>query len=128
MNNHLAFVIDDEASIADAYAETLRQTGFEVEVLRSGKIAQERLKQAVPSLVILDLNLPQVSGDTLLAGIRADPRLSETRVIVTTGEPQRARALAVQPDLLLVKPVSMAQLSAFANRLRFGTGGLSSPD
>jgi hypothetical protein len=49
-------------------------------------------------------------------------------VIVSTGEPQRARALQAQPDLVLVKPVSMAQLGAFANRLRFGTGKLNDSD
>ena len=128
MHNRLAFVVEDDASVAEAYAEVLRQSGFEVEVLRSGKTAQERLAEAVPSVVVLDLNLPVVSGDTLLAGIRADARLAETRVIVSTGEPQRAKALQAQPDLVLVKPVSMALLGAFANRLRFGTGKLSDSD
>ena len=128
MNNRLAFVVEDDASVAEAFAEVLRQSGFVVEVLRSGKAARERLAQAVPIMVVLDLNLPVVSGDILLAEIRADPRLADTRVIVATGEPHRARALEVQPDLLLVKPVSVSQISAFANRLLFGTGTLSGPD
>jgi chemosensory pili system protein ChpA (sensor histidine kinase/response regulator) len=127
MDHPLAFVVEDDATVAEAYAEVLRQGGFEVEVLRSGKAAQQRLAQAVPLVVVLDLNLPGVSGDVLLAGIRADPRLAETRVIVSTGEPQRARALDVQPDLVLQKPVSVSQLSALANRLRSGTGQLPGP-
>ena len=124
MHNQLAFVVEDDASVAEAYAEVLRQTGFTVEMFRSGRTAQQRLAEAVPGLVLLDLNLPGVTGDTLLTEIRADARLTETRVIVSTGEPQRAQALPVQPDLVLLKPVSVAQLTAFVNRLRFGTGQL----
>ncbi len=128
MHNQLAFVVDDEPSVADAYAEVLRQSGFQVEIMRTGKAARQRLAEAVPGVVILDLNLPLVTGDTLLAEIRADARLADTRVIVTTGEPHRAEALATQPDLVLHKPVSVSQLSAFVNRLRFGTGQLSMTD
>jgi DNA-binding response OmpR family regulator len=73
MNNRLAFVVEDDASVAEAYAEVLRQSGFEVEVLRSGKTAQERLAEAVPSVVVLDLNLPVVSGDTLLPASAPTP-------------------------------------------------------
>ncbi len=125
MDKLLAFVVEDEASVADMFAEALRRLGFEVEVLRSGKAAQERLAQAVPTVVILDLHLPFVSGDALLDQIRADPRLEQTRVIVTTGDPQRAAALKTQADLVLVKPVSFNQLSALAARLATGTGPLS---
>jgi CheY-like chemotaxis protein len=128
MNNRLAFVVEDDVTVAEAYAEVLRHSDFEVEVIHSGRAAQQRLAEAVPAVVVLDLNLPFVTGDVLLAGIRADPRLADTRVIVSTGEPQRAKALADQPDLVLLKPVSVSQLSAFANRLRFGTGQLARSD
>lgn len=125
MNNPLALVVEDDANVSEAYAEVLRQTGFAVEVLRSGQAARQRLAEVVPTMVVLDLNLPLVTGDILLAEIRSDPRLADTRVIVSTGEPQRARALPIQPDLVLLKPVSVSQLSTFANRLRFGTGKLN---
>jgi CheY-like chemotaxis protein len=125
MDNRLAFVVEDEASVAELFAESLRRLGFEVEVLRTGKAAQQRLEQAVPAVVTLDLNLPYVSGAALLDQIRADPRLEQTRVIVTTGDPQRAAALKTQADLVLVKPVSFNQLSALAARLSAGTGPLS---
>jgi DNA-binding response OmpR family regulator len=127
MDNRLAFVVEDDVTVAEAYAEVLRQSGFEVELFHSGRAAQQRLAETVRAVVVLDLNLPQVTGDVLLAGIRADSRLAETRVIVSTGEPQRARALAEQPDLVLLKPVSVSQLSAFADRLRLGTGRLAGP-
>ncbi len=127
MHNRLAFVVEDDANVAEAFAEALRHGGFEVEVFASGKTAQQRLREAVPAVVVLDLNLPVVSGDALLAQIRADTRLADTRVIIATGEPQRAKALASQPDLILVKPVSVAQLGELANRLLLGTGELNRP-
>ncbi len=124
MDNKLAFVVEDEGSAAEMFGEALRRLGFEVEVLRTGRAAQQRLAQAVPALVTLDLNLPFVSGDVLLEQIRTDPRLHDTRVIVTTGDPQRAAALKTAADLVLVKPVSFNQLSELVARLSTGTGPL----
>jgi len=79
----------------------------------------------VPDLVLLDINLPVVSGETILQAIRADTRLSATRVILTTGEAHRAKALQPRADLVLVKPVSANQLADLATRLMApGTGPL----
>jgi DNA-binding response OmpR family regulator len=124
MDPRIALVIEDDAGVADIYAEALRRAGFLTEVILSGRVAQERLTQVAPAVVLLDLRLPQVSGETLLAAIRADRRLAQTRVIVTTGEAHRAEALQAQADLVLVKPVSYDQLMELALRLKTATGPL----
>jgi DNA-binding response OmpR family regulator len=124
MEPRTALIVEDDAGVAEIYAEALRSAGFATEVFLSGRMAQERLAQVVPAVVVLDLRLPQVSGEALLASIRADPRLAHTRVIVTTGEARRAEALQGQADLVLVKPVSYDQLVDLATRLKTATGPL----
>jgi DNA-binding response OmpR family regulator len=118
MPKPLAFVIEDDPSIREVFAEALRANGMEVELLPSGFSAMERLTQAAPALVILDLGLPFTSGETILQMIRSDPRLAETRVIIASGESHRAEALEQQADLVLVKPVSYAQIADFVGRMR----------
>ena len=127
MPNRLAWIIEDDSAIADVYTETLCGAGFAAEVIRSGRVALERLGNpgAVPALVVLDLNLPFVAGETLLKRLRAERWLAGVRVtpappqvrVVTTGEPHRAESLHSQADLVLIKPVSANQLGDLAARL-----------
>jgi DNA-binding response OmpR family regulator len=118
MPSNLALIIDDDPAVAEAYSETLRHIGFETEILPGGRRAMERLASAAPALVLLDLNLPQVSGEAILRHIRADARLDNTRVVVTTGEAHRAAPVRALADLVLVKPVSYDQLADLVLRLR----------
>ncbi len=118
MSDPLALVIEDDDGVAQAYADVLQAAGFTTEIARDGRAALQRLVALTPALVVLDMNLPLVSGAEILRYLRADARLSRTRVIVTTGEPQKVGAFEKDADLVLIKPVSVEQLSMFAARLR----------
>ncbi|MGH2525039.1 MAG: response regulator, partial [Anaerolineales bacterium] len=93
MSNPLALVIEDDAAVADAYIEALREAGFETEVALNGNAGLARLAATTPDLVVLDMRLPFVSGTEILRQIRANERLKQTRVIITTGDSQMAAAL-----------------------------------
>jgi DNA-binding response OmpR family regulator len=118
MTDPLAFVIEDDEAQADLFFEALRKARFDVEIIYDGQIALSRLADATPSMVVLDINLPSVSGVDILEYIRADPRLVKTRVIVASANPQAAVYLRAQADLVLIKPVSYFQLRDLAARLR----------
>jgi DNA-binding response OmpR family regulator len=125
----LAMVVEDDPGVGGVYVEALKQAGFEAELFTNGRTALARLAVAVPDLVLLDLNLPVVSGETILQAIRADERLAGTRIIVTTGESHRAQEMQSRADLVLVKPVSANQLSDLAARIiGAGTGPLPGDD
>jgi DNA-binding response OmpR family regulator len=125
MEPKLALVVEDDPGVGGVYVEALRQAGFATELFTNGRAGLARLAVAVPDVVLLDLNLPLISGESILRAIRADSRLKDTRIIITTGESHRAKGLQKQADLVLVKPVSAIQLSDLAARLIVpGTGPL----
>ncbi len=99
------------------YAEALRSAGFIPEIARDGLIAQTRLREVVPVLILLDLHLPHVSGDELLRSIRADSRLENSVVMLATADALMAEALRAESDLVLLKPISFNQLRDLASRL-----------
>ena len=114
----LALIIEDYDDIAKIFAEALQGAGFETEIIPDGKTALARLASLTPDVVTLDLSLPYVSGKEILQHIRADTRLTKTRVILATSEPWLAESLRPQVDLVLIKPVDFAQLQDLASRLR----------
>src|SRR3990172_10982185 len=117
MINPRALIVEDDADVAFLYAEALRGAGFEPEIIRDGSTALARLARIAPALVVLDMHLPFVTGAEILRRMRADRRLDQTRVIMTTGDAQTAEALRNDVDLAVVKPASEEQLRELGARL-----------
>lgn len=118
MTEPLGLIIEDDADQAAIFAEALHLANLETEIIVNGAVAAARLKEIVPKVVVLDLHLPQVSGETLLHQIRATPALAQTRVIIATADPVMAESLSLEADLVLIKPVSFSQLRDFALRMK----------
>jgi DNA-binding response OmpR family regulator len=115
----IAFVIEDEVNLAAIYSKALGVAGYQTRVYHNGKEALNSLGYAdmIPSLVILDLNLPHVSGKEILRFIRSDQRYSKTRVILATSESAAvAGELENKSDIVLLKPISYTQLRDLASR------------
>ncbi|MBN1875444.1 MAG: response regulator transcription factor [Anaerolineae bacterium] len=117
MNEKFALIIEDDEDIATISSEALKAGGFQTEIIYDGTIAQRRLTEVCPDVVILDLNLPHVDGNQLLTQIRADARLEKTRVLVVTADAGMADMLDCEADLVLLKPVSFVHLSTMAQRM-----------
>jgi two-component system phosphate regulon response regulator PhoB len=110
----LALVIEDHADSAIIFTEAVKRAGFEVETIREGNTALHRLADVEPDIVILDLNLPHVSGMEILQQIRSDPRLAKTRVVVVTAHAEKADSVRGQADMVLLKPVAFSQVRKLA--------------
>jgi DNA-binding response OmpR family regulator len=117
MDDLLALIVEDHQDSAVIFANALQEAGFEVEIVPTGDAALARLAVTTPAVVILDLDLPRVSGTEILHHIRADARLAKTCVIIATAFPDLAVGLEEEADLVLVKPVSFSQLRDLATRL-----------
>ena len=114
----LAFVIEDDPEQQKIFSYAIKEAGYTVEVIGNGTDAMQRLNEATPALVILDLHLPVISGDEILRYIRTDERLTAISVILATADPLLAESLSAESDLVLLKPISFIQLRDLATRLR----------
>jgi DNA-binding response OmpR family regulator len=114
MSEALALIVEDDEDLSVIFSEALQAAGFKTEIARAGDIALARLAVTTPGVVVLDLHLPRVAGMDILHQIRADPRLTATRVIVATAHPRMAESLRDEADLVLLKPISFSQLRDLA--------------
>jgi two-component system, OmpR family, alkaline phosphatase synthesis response regulator PhoP len=112
----LALIVEDEHDVAALFRHVIDMAGYRSEIAFHGQVAVERLSNSQPELVILDLDLPGVSGNDILKLIRKDERLSHTKVIVVTAHAHLANSLAAEPDITLFKPFSIEQFSDFIER------------
>ena len=117
MSKPLALIVEDNIDLAAIMAVALQGAGFEVETIHDGARALARLAEIVPALVILDLHLPHLSGANTLRQIQTDTRLLNTRVVIATADAAMADELRDKADLVLLKPISIAQIRELASRL-----------
>lgn len=117
MTKHSVLIIEDDPKLNEIMSITL-QKDFEIETCIDGKQGLKRLGEVTPHMVVLDLNLPGVSGREILTFIRTTERLSKTRVILTTADERQAEMMTDEVDIVLLKPVSPVQLRELALRLR----------
>ncbi|MBI5957171.1 MAG: response regulator [Chloroflexi bacterium] len=115
MAARFALVVEDDAEIARFFALVL-QDQFSVDIARTGREALDLLEMVTPEIIVLDLNIPFVSGVEILRQVRANERLAHTVVIVATANPQMAEEVYDLADLVLLKPVSYDQLRDLVRR------------
>lgn len=106
-------VVDDDDDVRAAMTEVLEDAGYEVMAAANGQIALERMRDAQPALVLLDLMMPIVDGWEVVREMRTDPALATIPVCVLS-----AMAIYAPPDTaaVLEKPVTVASLLDEVNR------------
>ena len=116
MAKPLGIIIEDDKEIGKIFTIAL-QSDFEIEWYGDGSKALARLIQVVPAVIILDLNLPQISGKEILMKIRAEKRLNKIPVILATADHYQAKNMEGEADIILIKPISPIQLRELALRI-----------
>jgi two-component system, OmpR family, phosphate regulon response regulator PhoB len=106
-------VVDDEPDIVALVAYHLMKRGYRVSTASTGIEALAVARQELPSLIVLDLMLPQKSGIEVLEELRARPETQHIAVLMLTArreEEDRIRGLALGADDYLTKPFSPQEL------------------
>jgi two-component system phosphate regulon response regulator PhoB len=107
-------VVDDEPEIVALVVYQLAKEGYRVSTAVSGPDALAAVRRERPSLIVLDLMLPGLSGFEVLEQLRADPTTRDIGVLMLTArkdEPDRIRGLTLGADDYLTKPFSAAELA-----------------
>ena len=123
MTYPLAFVIEDDPTLNSIFVKAIETAGFRVQTFYDGQIAMDELIQDQPALIVLDLHLPHLSGQKILAHVRTLEHLQQTQVIIVSADTKLAEYLRDQAILVLMKPVSFHQLRQLAARFYGYTGG-----
>lgn len=109
-------VVEDEHDIAMLIKHALERSGdAQVEIVQSGADALRAAVESPPDLVILDLNLPILSGTDVCRLLRAQPATAHLPIIMLTarsGEADRIAGLDLGADDYVTKPFSLRELAA----------------
>jgi CheY-like chemotaxis protein len=112
-----ALVVDDDAFVVSALAEMLSEEGYDVHTATNGFSAVRQVADYQPSVILLDLRLPERSGRDVLNELRSDPATRDVAIIVVTGHPDElTEADLAEADGLVAKPFDIDDLLAAVRR------------
>src|SRR5438105_11051303 len=103
-------VVEDEESIADAVAYTLRGEGYDVDALADGTAALEAARSETYDVLVLDILLPGLSGLEVCRRLRAESDVPILMLTARTAEVDRVVGLEAGADDYIAKPFSMPEL------------------
>lgn len=119
-------IAEDDSILADGLSRSLRYDGYAVDVVNDGSSADSALQLQTFDLLILDLDLPQLSGLSVLRQLRQ--RKSALPVLILTASDtveQRVKGLDLGADDYMAKPFALSELEARVRALTRRSAGNS---
>lgn len=98
-------IVDDDPSIRELLRQQLSNEGYEVRQAVDGRDAIAQVKASKPSLLILDVKMPEISGFDVSAVLKNDPEYMDIPIIILSAEDSQERGYSLGIDRYLTKPV-----------------------
>ncbi len=111
---HRILVVEDEPALAESMQYALEVEGYEVHVAATGREGVDRVRSLSPSLVLLDVMLPESSGLDVCRQIRSSSDVPIIMVSARDAEADMVAGLELGADDYVTKPFSMRELVARA--------------
>jgi len=107
-------VIEDDAQVRELIARYLEREGYTAVTASDGQDGLQAVERHRPSLVLLDVNLPDIDGWSILRRLRGDTELQPAVIMLTarSDEPDRLLGLDLGADDYIVKPFSPREVMA----------------
>jgi chemosensory pili system protein ChpA (sensor histidine kinase/response regulator) len=109
----VVMVVDDSLTVRKITSRLLERQGYEVVVAKDGVDALEKLRDVVPGVMLVDIEMPRMDGFDLTRHVRADARLAKVPIIVIssrTADKHRNYALEIGVNAFLGKPYQEEEL------------------
>ena len=104
-------VVDDDQPIVTLMRKLLGEFGFDAVTATSGAEALEAARTHPPALVLLDKNMPGMSGAEVARALRAEPSFGRTPILILSGESMsKAELETMQADAAVMKPFDVMGL------------------
>jgi len=89
-------IIEDDQAISQMYRMKFENEGYDVETAENGKIGLELIEKMRPDMILLDIMMPEMNGDEMLAQMREQPWGKHIKVMVLTnvGEQELPKSLS----------------------------------
>ena len=104
-------IVEDEHSFHDLYKEMLEGNGYDIISVYDGDEAMERVEQEKPDLIITDMLLNMVTGDTFFLYLKGMPEYADVPVIIVSAYSQKdyKNLKHIDPNLVYIEKLNLTE-------------------
>ena len=109
----VVMVVDDSITVRKVTSRYLSKHAIDVIVAKDGLDAVEQLREHIPDVMLVDIEMPRMDGYELTSNVRSDPNLKHIPIIMITsraGSKHRDRAMQLGVNLYMTKPYQEEEL------------------
>jgi chemosensory pili system protein ChpA (sensor histidine kinase/response regulator) len=109
----VVMVVDDSLTVRKITSRLLEREGYQVLTAKDGVDALQQLKDTIPGVMLVDIEMPRMDGFDLTKNVRADPRTAAVPIIMIssrTADKHRNQAAQLGVNAFLGKPYQEAEL------------------
>src|SRR5260370_36294448 len=110
--SHHIIIVDDEAPAREMVGEYLKMHGFTVTLCDGGKSLRGAIESSVPDLVVLDLNMPEEDGLSIIRDLKSHTNVPVIMLTATASPIDRVVGLELGADDYIAKPCELRELMA----------------
>jgi two-component system cell cycle response regulator DivK len=113
-------VVEDNELNLKLFCDLLRAHGFAVEPVRDGREAVERAREVTPELIVMDIQMPHVTGYELILELKQDEALRHIPIMAVTayaGREDEEQIRAAGANAYVSKPITLARFMAAVSEL-----------
>lgn len=117
---HRILAVEDDLLNRMFYSAVLESNGFVAETVADGELVLDAVRRFGPDLILMDIQLPNISGLELIELLQADPELKSIPILAVTafvGKGEERRIREAGANGFLAKPVSIKPLLAAIDSL-----------
>ena len=118
VNQDSVLVIDDDANTRELMRRFLEKEGFFVDEASNGSEGLRRAKELLPTVITLDVMMPDTDGWTVLQALKSDPATMDIPVVMLTMVDNRNLGFALGATEYLTKPMDKNRLASVLDRYR----------
>ncbi|MGH8668166.1 MAG: hybrid sensor histidine kinase/response regulator, partial [Burkholderiales bacterium] len=114
-------VVDDSLTVRKITTRLLEREGYQVITAKDGLDALEQLRDTLPAVMLIDIEMPRMDGFDLTRNVRGDPRTQDIPIIIIssrTADKHRNQAAALGVNAFLGKPFQEAELLEHLDEIR----------
>lgn len=100
-------IVDDEEDLTEVLKELLEEDGYQIFTVQNGIACLEFLKSTRPSLILLDVMLPYLTGYEVLKSIRNDPECNSIPVVMMSASPPKGSQADYHWQEFIRKPFNL---------------------
>lgn len=115
--SHKVMIVDDDKLTVSLLKTLLELDDFEVVPVADGTTAFQRAQEAAPDAFLVDYHLADGEGTDFVEQLRADPRLYQLPVVMTSGLNREDESMEAGADWFLIKPFDPSELVSVLRKL-----------